>query len=241
MLVRALIVLLIVLNLGVAVWWAARSDPAPVAPQVRDDRTPRLQLLSEVPRNALAKPKPKPKPASASAPGQEAVAATGTTATTPLAAADLRCHAFGPFDDAAAVEAARKRLQPQVSRLHVRRTTTPADGNWRVWLPPLADRPAAQAMAERIAAAGFGDYYIVPGGEEANSIALGLYGSEASARRREAALHAGGFADARAQPMGAPVAQTWIDVAAGTAFDASAERAALGVAGAGSIDCKTVP
>src|SRR3546814_5257981 len=76
---------------------------------------------------------------------------------------------------------------------------------------------AAQAVVDRITAAGFSDYYIVAAGEEANSVALGLYGSEEPARRHQAALHAAGFTEVRADAMGdAPPPVTWIDVASAT-------------------------
>jgi hypothetical protein len=152
-----------------------------------------------------------------------------------------QCYSTGPFVDAAAGEAARKRLLPRVTRLHVRQAASAQAHDWRVWLPPLADRAAAQAMASRISAAGFDDYYIVAAGDEANSIALGRYGSEDSARRHEAALHARGFTEVRAEALGKALpSRTWIDVAVATPFDA-AERSALGSAGVESVDCKTVP
>ena len=91
-------------------------------------------------------------------------------------------------------------------------------------------------MADRIRAAGFDDYLIVPAGDEANSIALGRYGSERGAREREAALRAAGF-EAQAQPIGDAATQRWLDVAAGPAFDAAAARRASGAAQANPIDC----
>ncbi|HVI60406.1 MAG TPA: SPOR domain-containing protein [Luteimonas sp.] len=238
MLARALIILLVVLNLGVAAWWAARRVPAPQpVVEAQPAGVERLQLL----REAAHAPASTPPPAAPSPAAPEATpAANGADAT--VAAAPEQCHAIGPFADAAAVEAARLRLQPRVARLHVREVVAPAARrDWRVWLPPLADRAAAQAMAGRIAAAGFEDYFIVAAGGEANSIALGRYRSEESARRREAALRAGGFAEVRAEPLGeAPPSQAWIDVATTTPLTA-AERTALGGAGVEPLDCARVP
>ncbi len=68
----------------------------------------------------------------------------------------------------------------------------PAAG-WRVYLPRLPSAEAAQATAARIGEAGFGDYLVVREGADANTIALGRYGSEAAALRRSAALRAAGF------------------------------------------------
>lgn len=221
MLSRALIVLLLVLNVGVALWWATRSTPAPAAPAEQPAGVPTLQLLRETPRAASTRP-PAPAVADAAPAGSET------------------CRAFGPFDDAAKVAAARARLQPLVTRLHVRMQADAAARDWRVWLPPRASRAAAQAMAGRIAAAGFSDYFIVANGEGANGIALGAFRSEAAARRHEAALHAAGFADVRAEPVGAADVKTWIDVAAPPSFDPEAERAALGVARAERVACASM-
>lgn len=236
---RALIVLLVVLNLGVAAWWATRRAPAPQAVvDAQPAGVERLRLLREAPHApAAAPPSAMPPPVA-----PEAASADGADATPATAGAPEQCHAIGPFADPAAVEAARRRLQPRVARLHVREVVAPGPRrDWRVWLPPLADRAAAQAMAGRIAAAGFDDYFIVAAGTEANSIALGRYGSEESARRREAALRAGGFADVRAEPLGEPPpSQAWIDVATTTPLTA-AERAALGGAEVEPLDCARVP
>lgn len=239
MLARALIVLLVVLNIGVATWWATRSDtPTVTTTAVPLDGVERLQLSREVPRRNVTKA---PSPATPSqSPATSAAAATIEPAVA-VAPVLEQCYSLGPFADAAAGEAARKRLQPRASRLHVRQAASVQARDWRVWLPPLAERAAAQAMASRISAAGFDDYYIVAAGDEANSIALGRYRSEESARRHEAALHAGGFAEVRAEALGPALPpQAWIDVAVTTPFDA-AERSALGGAGIESVDCKTVP
>ena len=240
MLARALIVLLVVLNIGVATWWATRGDaPTITTAAVPLDGVERLQLLREVSRRSVTKPSAPPPATPSQSPATAAAASIEPVAA--AAPVSEQCYSLGPFADAAAAEAARKRLQPRASRLHVRQAASVQARDWRVWLPPLADRAAAQAVASRISAAGFDDYYIVAAGDEANSIALGRYRSEESARRHEAALHASGFAEVRAEALGPALpAQTWVDVAVTTPFDA-AERSALGSAGVESVDCKTVP
>ena len=47
MLIRALIVLLVVLNLGAAAWWLTRPMPEPVAPADLPAGVARLQLVDE--------------------------------------------------------------------------------------------------------------------------------------------------------------------------------------------------
>lgn len=211
MLVRALIVLLVVLNAGVTTWWIAH-DPLPPAPTSAEaPGVVRLQLASEggtpVAQRTAATP-------AADASGNPAAAAT-----------PARCFAFGPFASAVAAQAAANVLRPRVTRLATREQAggTGATG-WRVYLPPAADRDGALAMAQRIGAAGFDDFIVIREGADANGIALGRYRSESSARRRVDALKAGGF-DARIAPLGGTTAY-WIDVEASAGFDAEQARAA---------------
>jgi hypothetical protein len=88
-------------------------------------------------------------------------------------------------------------------------------------------------MGERIKAAGIRDWYVMNAGDGANSIALGRYGGEEAARRREAELRAKGI-PAQAEPLGSTPAQAWLDARP----PATADRAALAaIAPAKAIDC----
>lgn len=237
MFARALVVLLLMLNLGIAAWWALRPAPASPAAYRPPESAVRLQLLHEVPASARPQAVAKPAAPAALQPASVANGQPTTTPTAPAAPAEqARCFSFGPFADAAALDTARTRLSSLgATRANAREVTTAARG-WRVFLPAQADRAAAEAMADRIRAAGFDDYLIVPAGDEANSIALGRYGSERGARQREAALRTAGF-EARAQPIGDAATQRWLDIAAAPAFDATAARRATGAAQANTIEC----
>ena len=249
--VRALLVLLVMLNVGVATWWVLRPAPPAPAPWVQPADVPRLQLLGEEPRAQVAV---EARADVAAATLDEAIAdqVTLDEATAARAAAApavdgieeaastaLRCSSFGPFSDAASVAAARSVLQPQgAARMRVR-DEVQAPRGWRVVMAPLPDRAAADALATKIRDAGFDDLLVVPSGDEANSIALGRYGSESSARRRESALRTAGF-PAQAQPLGDAVVSHWLDVAAGPGFDAAAAGAAASAAQVKDIECDSV-
>jgi hypothetical protein len=184
MLTRALILLLLVLNLGVATWWWLRpAADAPAAVTI-DPLVPRLQMVGEK-GAAIARPQ-----ASVESP-------------------EPACFEFGPFEDAASFAHAQSVLQQVAMRMEVRRDAAGSRG-WRVWMPPLAGLEAARAMAARIVAAGLKDYYVVPNGAEANSIALGRYGNAAAAQRRQEALRAAGF-ESLAEPLGS--GPRWLRVA----------------------------
>ena len=216
MLARALIVLLAVANLGVALWWALQ--PAPSAHRAvavaEDAGVPRLRLLRDV-----------PPPPDAAAPATQAPAS--------------RCFAFGPFDAAGSARA-RAHLQPLVDTLQLRADASAAVRGWRVWLPSQPDRAAANALAARIAAAGFKDLFVMPDGGEPNAIALGRFASVAPAQQRAQALQAAGF-PARAEPLLPAAAPRWLDVRVDGAFDADAQRLAVSALQAQPLDCTRLP
>lgn len=204
MLIRALIVFLAILNLGVAAWWLSR--PAGVAPVAlpQPAGVPSLQLLAE------ATPTPPPialsrAEATTTVPAMAKTEPVVPVASAPAPVAANRCYALGPFADAASAGAGAVRAGALTTRTREEPGTASA---WSVLLPPLPDRAAAQATAQRIGAAGFDDYLIINTGEQANGIALGRYGSRESAQRRQDALRAAGFA-AQLQPVGQVGASKW--------------------------------
>lgn len=202
MLMRALLVLLLVLNAGVAAWWAVHAS-APAATS--------LPLPSDVPTLELVD-----------------AANARVAARSSAAPSTLRCWRYGPFTNTTAFDAARRAIVSQVAWTATAEQIAGTPRAWRVVLPQ-PDRATATATAARIGAAGFSDFLILPeGGPDANTIALGRYRGETSAHEREAALNRAGFA-ARAEPVGGRVVQ-WLDVAATPTFDP--HSAALGLTGA---------
>lgn len=234
MLTRALIVLLVVLNLGVALWWIARPDPAPSALPPQPQGVARLQLATEVPAA--------PAPAAAMPPAAAQVAAAATTPPAAPAAAPVvaeppaQCFRLGPFANAAAAQAAIAALGARAQRGRTHQATAGKATGYNVFLPPLPDRAAAQAVAQRIAAAGLDDFFVVNEGEQANAIALGRYRNREGAERRLAALKAAGF-DAQLAETGAPAAQWWADIAAAPGVDAPQARAAASARESQPLDC----
>lgn len=244
MLIRALIVLLIALNLGTAAWWIARptnpSQPVVAQPQ----GVPRLQLLGE------------PADDAASAPPLAAAAETGPTGEVdgPVpaleadrvpepaiqAAVQPVCFALGPFADAATARTASAALAPSGATAVVREAPGTSASGYNVLLPASGDRDAALATAARVGAAGFDDYLVVNSGEMANSVALGRYASRQRAEDRRQALVAAGF-PAQVQPVGAQTPpQWWLDVRSAAALAAEPARVRAGAAQARELDCATL-
>lgn len=218
MLIRALIVLLLVLNLGVAAWWLTRAPPPP-APVTPASTVPQLQLVAAgVTGPAVS--------------GASVARAPIASSTTP----EL-CVSLGPFTSAEAAAKARQRVLPLSGRVRIREMAAGPYRGWKVWLPPYPSAEAVQVVSERVAAAGFSDRFVVREGRDANSLALGRFGSEAPARQHAAALVAAGF-PARAEPIGSGGVEHWLDVAAHPDNAPEMRRRAAALE-ASEMDCAT--
>lgn len=227
MLARALIVLLIAINIGVAMWWMLRGEPSAPSAYAQPPGVPRLQLLSEA--KPLATP---PAPVAPSATPPSPVPETQP-------AAPNLCFSLGPFATAEALRDAAARVRPQVVLVRTRTAAAKAPSGYTVLLPPLASRELAQAAAEKIKAAGFDDYLLINEGEDTNGIALGRYGSQESAQRRQAALRAAGF-PAELRPIGVPASPAWLDIEARAGLDPAKLRTDTGAAQSPTLDCASL-
>lgn len=236
MLLRATLVMLVMLNLGAALWWigGVQGEAAPAAAATPD--APRLRLLHEaVPAPVDTTPPAQPMPAAAQPSTGSGVAGADVDVAAATAAAPV-CLRFGPFADAAASQAAGAALARVGVRTIVRQTPARATRGWKVATSPFASREAAVAVAERLRAAGVSDLYVMGEGADANSIALGRYGSEDAARRRQADLRGKGV-EAIAQPLGGGPMQEWLDAR----LPAGTDPASLPqVAAARALDCSTL-
>lgn len=234
---RALIVILVVLNLGIAAWWALRKDPPVPEPAPVPAGVAGLELLPGSAgisaEQAAAPALPAPEPTAAATPA----AAPATSTPAAPAAAAPRCLSLGTFADRAAAEAAQQRMGTGIERARVREVADAGAGSYRVLLPSGGDREAARALAARIAAAGFGDYYILAQGEQANTIALGQYRNREGAERRQAALVAAGFPAQLVASGGNTTAQWWLDVHLAADAQPAAIRRQSGAGRQQPLDC----
>ena len=232
MLLRATLVMLVMLNLGAALWWISGAQGAVAPPAAVTADAPQLRLLHEaVPAPVETTTPAQPMPAAAEPSSGSGVA--GARMDVPAAPVCLR---FGPFADAAASQAAGGALARVGVRTIARQTPARATRGWKVATSPFASREAAVAVAERLRAAGVSDLYVMGEGPDANSIALGRYGSEDAARRRQADLRGKGV-EAIAQPLGGGPMQEWLDAR----LPAGTDPASLPqVAPARALDCATL-
>lgn len=175
MMSRSLIVLLVTLNVGVALWWMLQGAPAtPTPPLTLPGGVPGLRLQTEADVGA--------KPVAAAHPVFQPVGSG-------------LCYAFGPLLENADPPDVQK-FAVGVPRL-TPRPAEPMPKAWRVVMPPTAE-PVAQTQ-QRLIAAGFTDLLPVTKGEESGTIALGRFGSREAAIRHQTALAEKGF-PAQVQP-----------------------------------------
>jgi len=200
MLLRALLLLLLCMNLGVAAWWASHREPVLPAVAPTEPGVPTLRLLSEVERRPAGE---------ASAELAEAPA--------PLSP-DARCLSLGPFETPADLRLAMDRLLPRVERIQFREVPTVALRGYRVFLPPAGSRAEALQVARALSERGISDYYVITAGPQQDSISLGLFRDLANATQRRDAVAALGYAPIM-EPRTEPVSQWWIDLAAAPGFD----------------------
>lgn len=211
---RALLVVLLALNLGVGAWLLFAPSRVHAPPPAADPGVPELQLLADTRA-------PPPAPAGAPAPP-----------------AAETCTALGAFTTADGMRAALRALSPHVVRIRYRqKDVTHSHGFW-VYLPATATREAVLDEARQLGAKGITDYYVVTAGDTQNTISLGMFNDPANAQKRVAQLKELGFSAQIRQRVDTEPAY-WIDYAvpAGAAFDWKTwvpERADLA---AQAIDC----
>ncbi len=262
MLTRLLIVLLAILNVGVALWWMApRAEPVVVVPPA-EPGVASLEVLpspapgkvgpatpvaaeTQVPASAPLTAAPAPAAAAEAKPAALPPAATAAVEAKPEPAkpaeirppAVVQCASLGPYATQAQAQAAMSALGADAARPRLREVPGKAASSYRVLIAPAASREEAQATAKRIVEAGFSDYFIVSQGEEANAVALGQYRNREGAERRLASLTAAGF-PAKLAASGTEIAPSWwVDTAtAGAATPASLKQRAA-AAQQQSLDC----
>jgi hypothetical protein len=196
---RAVLLLLVCMNLGVGLWWSLHRDVdhQPLPPLEKG--VSGLTLLREVERSPLP------------------AAAELDAAPTPLADMPV-CLSIGPFETPADLRAAMARLMPEVGRIQFRELPATALRGYRVYLPAAPSRGEALAAARALAARGLRDYYVVTAGDQQNTVSLGMFRDLENATRRQSEVQALGYA-AAVEARTESVPQYWVDVAAPEGFD----------------------
>ena len=217
MLVRALLVSLLLMNLGVAAWWGLRTPPPEPRPAPLEPGVTPLRLLSETeaPETGLisadAESVGQPEP-EGSAPPQQ-------------------CLQIGPFLTQADLRRAMGALTPSASRIQFRENRVLTNRGFWVFLPAQGTREAALAAARELSAQGLRDYYVVTAGDQENTISLGLFRDRGNAETRQREVQALGFTP-QLEERTEEIPNYWIELAAAPGLDWRAQLG--GYAGVGS-------
>lgn len=210
MLLRAALVILVMLNLSAAAWWAVGPHPRAATPAPL--HAPQLQLLEEA-RPATTPP------------------ATGTAA--PPAATGL-CLRFGPFAGPSARNGARDALLAIGVEAVAFEDRSGASSGWDVFLPAQPSRADAVELAGKLKTQGVDDVFVMNSGDQANRIALGRFSSEAGAHRRAEELRGKGI-EAMIEARGSGAPRIWLNARLPTGMD---QARVAQIAPSKALDCK---
>lgn len=197
---RAIVLLLVVMNLGVFAWWTLHAGVRPTPVPTTQSGVAPLVLLSES-ENARQHGS-----------SDELADAPDPNSATP------RCQSIGPLATPADLRRAMNTLTPLVGRIQYRQAHGSQMHGYRVFVPALDSRDVALEAARKLAAKDIKDYYVVTSGAQENTISLGLFRDLVNAEKRRDDVRALGF-DARLEPRLDDAQQYWIDVAVARDFD----------------------
>ena len=195
---RALVLLLLCMNLGVAAWWIWHREPVAIVLPATDKGVSSLTLLSESERPPV-------------------VVATELDTVPEPASANLQCLSLGPFATPADLRRAMNLLMPKVERIQFREVAAVALRGYRVYLPAAGSRAEALEVARALAAHGVNDYYVVTAGDQQNTVSLGIFRDLENAKRRQDEIAAMGY-NPTVEARTGQASQWWIDLAASADF-----------------------
>jgi len=199
-----LFLLLLAASLGFFAWtrfFAAPDpaiDPKPLAQQVQPQK---LRIVQESELAKVPPPvAPKPKAAAASPP------------TPPPEPAPLACLEWGSFSPAEAVRAAQ-RLEPLALGARLAQYRGEETAGWWVYIPPQANRAAAQKKAMELKKLGVEEYFVVQEeGRQRWALSLGVFRSEEAAKARLEALRVRGVKSALVGQRETRVPKLWFQL-----------------------------
>jgi hypothetical protein len=223
--VKWVIACLVLMNVVFFGWQLGRDrevivadDPQP--PATTSAMVNRLLLVSELERGVLrqrrsvpvSKPSPSPQPPVevAKVDTETAPAPVDETPAVP-AESDVECYTLGPLDNEDDISALSAWFSAQGSQAKLRTDERREVVSTWVFVPPHESRDAADARVREMQAANIDDIYVIPRGDMANAISLGLYSQEESLQRRVSQLEQRGFTPS-VLPRYRTVVASWFDV-----------------------------
>ena len=122
------------------------------------------------------------------------------------------CIRIGPFDTEAELTSLQPELERWFERVQRHETTSLVEKGYWVFLAPFATREEAEKEVVRLSSAGVKDYYVVPRGNSANAISLGVYDKKEPAENRQRQLAALGLGlEIGIEQQSESQSQYWLD------------------------------
>lgn len=196
----------------------ATAPPVAGSPANPDPESPPTASAESPPDATAQRSSPPPtssatEPATAG-PAPDDPARTADTATSPAAASPPRtCLTIGPLDADADLGALQIWLEEQGAKVDVRRDERREVALYWVYFPPRASREQAVAEVLELRNRGIDDIIVVPKGDMANAISLGVFSRPENRDRRLRELNDKGYQPSIGPRYRTKVA-TWIDLAA---------------------------
>ncbi len=180
----------------------------------------RLLLVSEVESGVLRhrrklpsqQPAPQPQPPEQLAEPREEAASVSLAEVLALPPeADRECYTIGPLENEDDISALGAWFSAQGSQATLRNDERREVTSTWVFLPPLESPEAAAARVREMQAANIDDIYVIPRGDMANAISLGLYSQNDTLQRRVSQLEGRGFTPS-VLPRYRTATASWFDV-----------------------------
>ncbi|MBN9476924.1 MAG: hypothetical protein ABS43_14365 [Bordetella sp. SCN 67-23] len=169
---------------------ARDSEPEAAAPHPADAIIP-----------AAAQAEVAPTPAAPPAPAQ---------ASPPPPREPLACVEWGTFSEADLI-IARKWANEHLPAAKQGTRREPGKQGWMVIVPPLPSASAAQAAAAQLGKNGVKDYFVIQeGGPLQHAISLGVFSTEAAAKKQATSLQGQGVRNAKVVSRGAQGGKSWL-------------------------------
>jgi len=164
------------------------------------------------------------------------------TGVTPTEVAAQRCQTIGPITDASEAARIMTAIAGQATQLRLREESHSSVASYLLLAPPQPSLKDSRALTEKMAAAGFNDFYIFWRGPHKGRISLGVHRNKAYAEERQTQLDELGF-ESELVPRTEKRTRFWLDVELLpqiTALDLAAAEQTRGKADWTASRCETV-
>jgi len=122
------------------------------------------------------------------------------------------CYAVGAFNSKSEIRPLLDKFKSHVIKLRTRKIISTQEAGYWVFIPKLKNREKALDMSRQLTQLNIKDHYVVTGGENENSVSLGLYRDEQNANARLQELLGKGF-NAKKQIRVEQWPEFWLDYA----------------------------